>query len=139
MVHGQAPPPNRAKSTGTHLHVTTHVHQVGCEQLDATTIFQNGTRIQKYRNDALIEQTEAHVVVGLLLLLFLLLCGQSERGSCMARDATHLLLGLLGGRSATGSSGGTTSSGRRSGTAAADVAEEVLDVLALERLSRRQH
>ena len=62
----------------------------------------------------LVEETEAHVVVGLLLLLSLLL-GGSVLGS-----------GARGG--------GTTSSGGSGTRAGADVQEELLDVLALESL-----
>ena len=62
----------------------------------------------------LVEETETHVVVRLLLVL---------------------LLGLLGGVSAgVSASGGTASSGGSSTAAGADVAEQVLDVLALQSL-----
>ena len=66
----------------------------------------------------LVEETEAHVLVRLLSLV--------------------LLLGLLGGSTGVTASGGTTSSATRgsSTTAGADVGQEVLDVLALESLSR---
>jgi len=65
----------------------------------------------------LVEQTEAHVVVGLVGLLLLLL---------------FLLLGL-GGWSSGGGSGGSTSS--RGGTdSGSDVGDQVLDVDALQGL-----
>jgi hypothetical protein len=64
---------------------------------------------------SLVEETEAHVLVGLLLLLNLLLGG-------------GLLGGTASGSSATSSSRGGTASG-------ADVRQEVLDILALESLS----
>jgi hypothetical protein len=66
----------------------------------------------------LVEKTEAHVLVGLLLLLFLLLlsCGRSI-GS-------------------TASGGGSTTGSRGSSAAAwANVQEQVLDILALKSLS----
>jgi hypothetical protein len=75
--------------------------------------FVEGERIEGTRR--LVEETEAHVVVGLLLLLSLLLGGG----------------GLVGGT--TG--GGTTSSGGGGGTRArADVQEELLNILALKSL-----
>ena len=63
---------------------------------------------------SLVEETEAHVLVRLLLLL---------------------LLGLLGGGGAgVAASGSTASSGGSSTAAGADVAEQVLDVLANQSL-----
>lgn len=68
----------------------------------------------------LVEETEAHVVVRLLLGLLLLL--------------------LSGGGVATGSGSGTTSSGGTSGggTATTDVGEHLLDVLALKSLGEER-
>jgi hypothetical protein len=68
-------------------------------------VFKFDTEIRR-----LVEETEAHVLIGLLLLLNLLLS-----------------LGLGGGVSS-----GATSRGSGSGASGADVGQELLDVLTLE-------
>jgi hypothetical protein len=84
----------------------------------------------------LVEETEAHVVVGLLLL-----CRRNLISKLLSRlililqcQLTLLLL-LLSGRGVSGtSSGGSATGGGGGTTTRADVQEQVLDVLALEGL-----
>jgi len=63
----------------------------------------------------LVEETETHILVGLLLLLFLLLLSRGVSGSTASSSG-----------SATSSSGSTATG--------ADVDQEVLDLLALKSL-----
>jgi len=72
-------------------------------------------RKQSSWRGCLVEETEAHILVGLLLLLLLL-----------------LLNSLSSGVATSGTTSGTTGSGGT--TTGTDVHEEVLDVLALESL-----
>jgi hypothetical protein len=70
-----------------------------------------------WRVDRLVEETEAHVFVGLFLLLFLL-----------------FLLSRSSLSSTASSSGATCSRGSSRTTTGANVQEEILDILALESL-----
>jgi hypothetical protein len=79
----------------------------------------------------LVEETEAHVLIGLLLVCNGISIPDFECGVALSMLTLFLLLLLLlsSGGSTTGSGGG--SGGRASG---ADVGQELLDVLALESL-----
>jgi hypothetical protein len=79
----------------------------------------------------LVEETEAHVLIGLLLLCNGVSTDSQSKNRALSLTLFLLLLLLLSGSGGTTSGGGGAS---RGGTGGADVGQELLDVLTLEGL-----